>query len=157
MREVRPWRRAFRLEVFFPISERGPVDSWALRRLASIWMTFSGEDNGFLLAGLEHMDSGEMAVEAGMLLKTGLKCFCNHGHRSRRGWTSLDADVLAWLKAHASIVWRFRFILTLPGRRIWRRRDATRAPSSSRSGGAAVSRPPKAILTESEKSQGFGD
>jgi hypothetical protein len=29
-----------------------------------------------------------------------------------------------------------QFILALPGRRIWQRRDATRAPTSSRNGGA---------------------
>ena len=44
MREVRPWRSAFRLEVFLPASVRGPVLCWALRRLASIWTTFSDED-----------------------------------------------------------------------------------------------------------------
>src|ERR1035438_7684277 len=45
-------------------------------------MTFSGEDNGFLLAGLEHTTSVNMVVEACRLLKTGLKCFRKFGERS---------------------------------------------------------------------------
>jgi hypothetical protein len=36
IRAVRPWRRAFLLEDFFPISVFGPQDRSALRRLAAI-------------------------------------------------------------------------------------------------------------------------
>src|ERR1035438_6467515 len=74
MREVRPWRSAFRLGVFFPISVRGPVLCRALRRLASIWMTLRGDDNGVLLAGIEHRSLVNMAGGAGMLLKMGSEC-----------------------------------------------------------------------------------
>ena len=48
MRAVRPWRRALRQDLFFPASVRGPVESWALRRLDSIWTTFSDVDIGSL-------------------------------------------------------------------------------------------------------------
>jgi len=34
---VRPWRKAFNEERFFPSSVRGPVESWALARLAASW------------------------------------------------------------------------------------------------------------------------